>query len=168
MTKITVAVIAFCFFLFFFFIGFNNIIDFSINQEFIQNTMGMNWIDDQALKWRAITHTGTQNVLYLLIIIWELCIATFCLISFLKVIFQSIANKTDPENCKLLKIALLMSFVLYMVGFCSISCEWFYLWQACPELQTKTIGYSILSLVALITVSIPRSSSTLSTRVENN
>lgn len=113
-------------------VSLNNILDYDSNFEFVKNIMNMSTtFPDNNLMWRKIESPFLWNLFYIIIIICEIAIATFCYIGSLALFKNLKKSGIEFNNAKKFGIiGLVMSLSLYSLVFITIGGEWFLMWQS--------------------------------------
>lgn len=110
----------------------NNLLDYNSNYMFVQHVMLMDTtFPDNALKWRAIESPLIWNVIYIIIILWEILIAFFCWKGVIKLTKN--LKTTDEEFIKAKTpavVGLTLCLLLFGFAFITIGGEWFFMWQS--------------------------------------
>lgn len=131
----------------------NNITDYGSNFLFVSKVAGMEDVfsQDQA-GWRAITGSNLHHVMYVSIIVAELCIAILLLLGSVNMIRNYNASAETFHSSKKLTITGLASaLLLFFVFFITIAGEWFLMWQSEQwNAQQTAFSLSTIFLLALI------------------
>jgi predicted small integral membrane protein len=110
---------------------FNNVVDYSTNFSFVQHVLQMDTIfsQDQA-AWRSISTPVVHHLSYILIILWEVLVATLCWIGAARLL-RNIRNANDFNEVKSVAVAgLTAGMLLWFTGFVAVGGEWFLMWQS--------------------------------------
>lgn len=115
-----------------FLVTLGNITDYDSNWLFVQHVLSMDTVfPDSNLKWRAITNPTLQRGAYITIIIIEgfICLAfLFATIMMVKALKDT---KAAFQRAKTVTaIGVILSFLLWFVGFMGVGAEWFLMWQS--------------------------------------
>ncbi len=132
---------------------FNNITDYGSNFIFVSNVAGMEDVfSRQQTGWRAIHNSRLHHLMYISIILVELCIAITFLMGSVKMIrnYRSSAE-TFQSSKKLTITALASAMLLFFIFFISIAGEWFLMWQSEQwNAQETVFSLCTIFLLALI------------------
>lgn len=109
-----------------------NVLDYNSNYEYVKHVLSMDTtFEGNALMWRAITDSTLHTLAYWGIILVEAAIAALALFSGAKMFLSLKAKPAVFTAAKSFGIyALLLSFLLWFVGFIVIGTEWFAMWQS--------------------------------------
>jgi predicted small integral membrane protein len=132
---------------------FNNISDYGSNFTFVTKVAGMEDVfSREQTGWRAIHNSTLHHLMYISIILVELCIASMLLLGSVKMIrnYRSSAE-TFQSSKKLTITALASAMLLFFIFFITIAGEWFLMWQSDQwNAQQTAFSLSTIFLLALI------------------
>lgn len=146
-------------------VAFGNITDFGTNQPFVQHVLKMDTTNfgqpegtdlDPDVMWRAIDATWLQNVIYIVLIGWEVLTALVLLIAS----WLWVRGRADHyvQARALSTIGLLMLLILFFGGFIVIGGEWFQMWKSTAwNGLDPAFRNSVLALGTLILLHLPSS-----------
>jgi predicted small integral membrane protein len=132
---------------------FNNITDYGSNFIFVSKVAGMEDVfSREHTAWRAISNTSLHHIIYLTIILTEICIAVLLLLGSVKMIRNYKSSAEAFHSSKNLTITgLALAILLFIVFFITIAGEWFLMWQSEQwNAQQTAFSLSIIFLMALI------------------
>jgi predicted small integral membrane protein len=132
---------------------FNNITDYGSNFLFVSKVAGMEDVfSREQTGWRAITNSSLHHVMYISIILVELCIATLLFLGSVKMVRNySASAETFHSSKKLTITGLASALLLFFVFFITIAGEWFLMWQSDQwNAQQTAFSLVIIFLLALI------------------
>jgi predicted small integral membrane protein len=146
-------------------VAFGNITDFATNQAFVHHVLSMDTTNfttkpgvglDPHTIWRAITALWLQNVLYVLLIAWE--VATGLLLA-VAAVFWLRGRRTGYRTARRLStIGLLMLVLLFFGGFTDIGGEWFQMWTSTLwNGEDPAFRNSVLAVLTLVVIHLPMS-----------
>ena len=110
---------------------FNNIIDYTSQFQFVSMVAKMEDTFSMMKSWRSINSEFAHNVLYILIVAWELLIAVLILFGSFRMINK--LKATMPEFKKAKKytsLGLSLGVLFWFTVFIAIGGEWFLMWQS--------------------------------------
>lgn len=113
-------------------IGYNNIVDYGSNYEFIRHVLLMDTtFPDNALRGRAIESPTLHHCAYALIIAIELICGIACLAGAFRLAARFTAPAADFDRARSWAVTgLTIGFVLWFFGFMLVGAEWFLMWQS--------------------------------------
>lgn len=113
-------------------VAFGNITDYGSNFVFVQHVLSMDTIfPDSAIAYRAITSPTAHHVAYWLIISTQVATAVLCWLGAWRLWRVVRGSARQFNSAKSLAVAgLTVGFLLWQVGFMSISGEWFGAWMS--------------------------------------
>jgi len=113
-------------------VGYDNLVDYGSNYEFVRHTLGMDTtFANNVLKSRAITSPAVLSIVYGLIIASEFLTGLLLALGALRLTLALRAPAVDFNAAK--KLAVLgfgLGFLLWFTGFMVIGGEWFAMWQS--------------------------------------
>jgi predicted small integral membrane protein len=133
----------------------NNITDYTSNFEFVSKVAGMEDVfSRERTAWRSIQNSTLHHVMYLSIILVELCIAALLLIGSVKMINMYKATAVEFNASKKLTITgLALAMLLFFIFFITMAGEWFLMWQSDQwNAQQTAFSLTTIFLLALIFV----------------
>lgn len=144
-------------------VAFGNITDFATNQAFVHHVLAMDTTNfttkpgtglDPHVMWRAITAPWLQNLLYVLLIVWEVAaglVLAIATVSWLR------GRRTGYETARRLStIGLVMLVLLFFGGFTVIGGEWFQMWTSTLwNGEDPAFRNSALAILTLVIVHLP-------------
>jgi predicted small integral membrane protein len=137
--------------LYFTFVVIDNIIYYECNFEAVQHVLSMDTVfKDNPLKWRAINNPFMQNLLYCVIISWELSAAILCWIGVTVLVknFRK-TNELFSEAKKWAILGIGTGMALWLFVFITVGGEWFQMWQS-QSYNGQNIGSFLFCIDALI------------------
>jgi len=113
-------------------VAFNNISDYNSNFQFISKIAEMEDIFSRDRNsWRSVNSVPLHHLLFIIIIIWELCIAYLLSVGAVKMINKFHASAAEFKNAKkFTSIGLSIGVLLWFTAFIGIAGEWFLMWQS--------------------------------------
>jgi len=113
-------------------VAFNNISDYNSNFQFISKIAEMEDIFSRDRNsWRSVNSVPLHHLLFIIIIIWELCIAFLLWVGAVKMINKFHASAAEFKNAKkFTSIGLSIGVLLWFTAFIGIAGEWFLMWQS--------------------------------------
>jgi len=139
-------------------IGFNNIVDYSSNFNFVTHIMQMDSIKETQ-QWRAVEMSFLHHPIYWTVIAWQLLVACLCLwgaYQCWRVRGQSAACFNQAKWFAV--IGLTLNMLLWLVVFNVIGAEWFLMWQS-QEWNVQNSAFRLFAtsgIVLLILISAER------------
>lgn len=122
-----------------FFFAFNNIFDFQINFQYVQDILLMNTVfEPMNHGWRNIESPWMHHLFLYFIILIELSASVFFFIGFFK------------RNYKFSQIGIIILLSLFLVGFLIIGSEYFLMWQSAKYSNGKSTAFYMVFLLLLI------------------
>ncbi|MEP6594711.1 MAG: DUF2165 domain-containing protein [Ginsengibacter sp.] len=111
---------------------FNNIFDYNSNFKFVSMVAKM---DDTFSKetngWRSVNNVFFHNVLFIVVITWELLIAVLLFLGFFRMINKLKSSTLEFRNAKkYTSYGLSLGVLLWFTVFIAIGGEWFLMWQS--------------------------------------
>jgi predicted small integral membrane protein len=132
---------------------FNNITDYSSNFTFVSKVSGMEDVfSRESTGWRSIQNTTIHHIMYISIILVELCITATLMAGSLKMIRNYKSSAEVFQSSKKLTITGLASaMLLFLIFFITIAGEWFLMWQSEKwNAQQTAFSLTTIFLLALI------------------
>jgi predicted small integral membrane protein len=132
---------------------FNNITDYSSNFTFVSKVSGMEDVfSRESTGWRSIQNTTIHHIMYISIILVELCITATLMACSLKMIRNYKSSAEVFQSSKKLTITGLASaMLLFLIFFITIAGEWFLMWQSEKwNAQQTAFSLTTIFLLALI------------------
>lgn len=132
---------------------FNNITDYGSNFIFVSKVAEMEDVfSREQTGWRSISNSTLHHVIYLVIILSELCIAALLLLGSVKMIRSYRLSAESFQASKNLTITGLASAMLvFFVFFITLAGEWFLMWQSEQwNAQQTAFSLSTVFFLALI------------------
>lgn len=136
---------------------FNNVFDYATNFAFVEHVLQMDTVfSKEQAAWRNISNPAMHHLSYVLIIVWELVIATLCWIGGFR-LWQRIGSENAFNKAKECAIAgLTAGILLWFTGFIAIGSEWFLMWQSDTWDGQETAGRFVMILgIFLIYLNAP-------------
>lgn len=130
--KINKVFLVFIFSIYCFLIGYNNIIDYQSNFDFVRHVLLMDTtFPDNLHRARAISSPFIHSLFFYTIILTELLISVFTAIGGFKMFINIKNNTLQYNNAKLFAIiGLMLGIILWFFFFIIIGGEWFVMWQS--------------------------------------
>lgn len=117
--------------IFFTLVAINNIADYSINYTFVEHVMKMDTVfSTSQLVWRAISWREFYDIIYGIIILWQISTALLCWLATIKLFFSRKKSLRFARSQNIALAGLTLGFTLYSLGFIVIGGEWFQMWQS--------------------------------------
>lgn len=157
--QLSKAAIAFSVGFFCILVGYDNIIDFNTNYEFVNAVLSMDQMEpffsgDKDIEERAITNPTIHLVAYWMIIIGELVTGITCMIGSI-LMFSSIGKARFAKGQVFYLVGATFAILLWYLGFGVIGGEYFSMWANKMNGQMKAYTFSILILLTAIYVAMP-------------
>lgn len=113
-------------------VGYNNIVDYGSNFNFVQHVMLMDTtFPGNQLMGRAITTPFLHHAAYWLIIAGELSAGALCLTGSVTLFRAVRQDQATFSRAKMLAIAgLTLGIFVWFFGFMTVAAEWFLMWQS--------------------------------------
>ena len=111
---------------------FNNIFDYKSNYQFVSMVAKMDdTFSKQMNGWRSINNVFLHNVLFIIIITWELSIAILLFIGVFRMTRKLKSSAIEFNNAKkYTSYGLSLGVLLWFTVFIAIGGEWFLMWQS--------------------------------------
>lgn len=118
--------------LFYLFVVFNNLADYSSNYQLIRHVLMMDsTFPGNNGMWRAINSPAWHKIFYFTIIFWESVTMVLCWWGAVRLIRSFGASAADFRQASSVAIAgLSLSLVMWLVAFLTVGGEWFLMWQS--------------------------------------
>lgn len=118
--------------LFYSFVVFNNLTDFTSNYQFVRHVLMMDTtFPGNHGMWRAFTSSAADHLFYIAVIVWEIVTAILLwlgCVALLRAIKRPVLNFEAAKRIPV--IALTLSLLMWLVAFISVGGEWFLMWQS--------------------------------------
>jgi predicted small integral membrane protein len=133
--------------------GYNNIVDYGSNFEFVRHVMLMDTtFPENALMSRAISDPILHQVGYWIIIGGELATGALCLVGASRLLANAFADGPVFSRAKPMAVAgLTVGFCLWFVGFMTIGAEWFLMWQS-ETWNGQQAAFRFIACIGLVLV----------------
>lgn len=134
-------------------VAFGNITDYGSNFVFVQHVLSMDTIfPDSAIAYRAITSPAAHHAAYWLIISSQVATAALCWLGAWKLWRVVRGAAREFNRAKSLAVAgLTVGFLLWQVGFMSISGEWFGAWMS-PQWNGVPSAFRFFVTILLVLI----------------
>ena len=134
-------------------VAFGNITDYGSNFVFVQHVLSMDTIfPDSAIGYRAITWPLAHHAAYWLIIATQVGTAIFCSMGAWRLCRAVRQPARQFNRAKSWAVAgLTLGFVLWQVGFMSISGEWFGAWMS-PQWNGVPSAFRFFVTILLVLI----------------
>ena len=111
---------------------FNNLTDYNSNFQFVRHVLMMDTtFPGNNGMWRSINSETLHHLFYIFVIAAELTAAAFGIIGSIKLFTKLKSDSHTFNNSKKpAAVSLIISFVLWFIGFIVIGGEWFLMWQS--------------------------------------
>lgn len=113
-------------------VGYNNIVDYGSNFDFVQHVMLMDTtFPGNQLMGRAVTTPFLHHAAYWLIIAGELSAGALCLTGAITLFRAARQDRKTFSRAKTLAITgLTLGIFVWFFGFMTVAAEWFLMWQS--------------------------------------
>jgi len=140
-------------------VGYDNIIDFNTNYEFVNAVLSMDQMEpffsgNKVILARAITSPEIHLIAYWLIIIGELTTGAVCMIGAL-MMFTSINKPRFVRGQVTYMVGATFAVLLWYLGFAVIGGEYFSMWANKMNGQGKAYTFATFILITAIYVALP-------------
>lgn len=157
--QLTKAAIAFSVGFFCLLVGYDNIIDFNTNYEFVNAVLSMDQMEpffsgNQVILARAITNPEIHLMAYWLIICGELITGAVCMVGALIMLF-SINKPRFVTGQVTYLVGATFAILLWYLGFAVIGGEYFAMWANKMNGQAKAYTFATFILITAIYVALP-------------
>lgn len=131
-------------------VSFNNITDYGSNFLFVSKVTRMEDVfSREHTGWRSIANSSLHHLMYISIILAELCIAILLLLGSIKMIRNySASAETFHSSKKLTITGLASALLLFFVVFITIAGEWFLMWQS-EQWNAQQTAFSLCTIFLL-------------------
>jgi predicted small integral membrane protein len=107
-----------------------NITNYGTNLAFVEHVVAMDTtFRDPNLMWRAITSPVAQNVLYIMVILWE-ALTSAVLVWATVLWLGAYRGRSFRRPRQATTLGYTMMITLWVGGFIAIGGEWFAMWQS--------------------------------------
>lgn len=159
MQQLSKATIAFTVGFFCLLVGYDNIVDFDTNYEFVNAVLSMDDMEpffsgNKDIDSRAITNPTVHLIAYWIIIIGELITGLICMTGSIYMFF-SIEKKRFINGQVIYLIGATFAILLWYLGFAVIGGEYFSMWANKMNGQMKAYTFSIFILLTALYVALP-------------
>jgi len=157
--QLTKAAVAFSVGFFCLLVGYDNIVDFNTNYEFVNAVLSMDQMEpffsgNQVMLARAITNPEIHLVAYWLIISGELITGAVCMIGALTMLF-SINKSRFVKGQVIYLVGATFAILLWYLGFAVIGGEYFSMWANKMNGQSKAYTFATFILLTAIYIALP-------------
>lgn len=157
--QLSKAAIAFAVGFFCLLVGYDNIIDFNTNYEFVNAVLSMDQMEpffsgNQVILARAITNPKIHLIAYWLIICGELIAGVVCMTGAL-MMFSSINKTRFIKGQVTYLMGATCAILLWYLGFAVVGGEYFAMWANKMNGQTKAYTFATFILITAIYVALP-------------
>jgi len=157
--RLSKAAIAFAVGFFCLLVGYDNIIDFDTNYQFVHSVLSMDQMEpffsaNATLEARAIDNPTIYLVAYWLIIIGEIITGLVCLSGSIYM-FASINKKRFINGQVIYLVGATFAVLLWYFGFGVIGGEYFSMWANKMNGQMKAYTFAMFILITAIYVYMP-------------
>jgi len=140
-------------------VGYDNIIDFNTNYEFVNAVLSMDQMEpffsgNKVILARAITNPEIHLIAYWLIIIGELTTGAVCMIGAL-LMFTSINKPRFVKGQVTYMVGATFAILLWYLGFAVVGGEYFSMWANKMNGQNKAYTFATFILITAIYVALP-------------
>jgi len=140
-------------------VGYDNIIDFNTNYEFVNAVLSMDQMEpffsgNQVILARAITNPEIHLIAYWLIIIGELTTGAVCMIGAL-LMLTSINKPRFVKGQVTYMVGATFAILLWYLGFAVVGGEYFAMWANKMNGQNKAYTFATFILITAIYVALP-------------
>lgn len=140
-------------------VGYDNIIDFNTNYEFVNAVLSMDQMEpffsgSKVILARAITNPEIHLIAYWLIIIGELTTGGVCMVGAL-LMFTSINKPRFVKGQVFYMVGATFAVLLWYLGFAVIGGEYFAMWANKMNGQNKAYTFATFILITAIYVALP-------------
>lgn len=140
-------------------VGYNNIVDYNTNYQFVEHVLAMDqmkpFFNGDSLYGRAVTSPTLHTFFYAVIIAMELLAGLLCFIGAL-IMFVRRGHTEFSKGQAFYVGGVTIALGLWYFGFAVIGAEWFSMWANTWNGQMKAYTFAIFILLTLIYVLMPR------------
>jgi len=141
-------------------VGYNNIVDYNTNYQFVEHVLSMDtmeaWFAGEDLKSRAISSDALQTIGYWLIIAAEVTAGILGIAGGVLMLKHSRnAGKSFQLGQGLFIASATIAVLVWYFGFGVVGAEWFQMWANQWNGQMKAYAFATYILIALIYVILP-------------
>ncbi|KTD45738.1 transmembrane protein [Legionella rubrilucens] len=132
-------------------IAWGNMADYSSNLSYVAKIMTMDDIFvTSTLRSRAMQHPFLVHSAFLIIILWECCIALLCWMGSVQALRQLKQNSSVFNASKATAtLGLMLFLLLFALVFMTIGGEWFASWQS-PQFNSITASNTHFAFLGII------------------
>ena len=156
--EISKGIIGLCVGIFCALVGYNNIVDFNSNYQFVQHVLAMDslepWFDGKALMGRAITDETFHFIGYCGVIIGEISAGLFCIYGSIKML-RNIRRPEFETGQAFYIIGCTIAALVWYFGFAIVGAEWFQMWASQWNGQMKAYAFITFILLTMVYIIIP-------------
>lgn len=157
--QLTKAAIAFAVGFFCLLVGYDNIVDFNTNYQFVDAVLSMDQMEpffsgSKDIEARAIKNTDVHLVAYWIIIIGELITGSVCMIGAL-IMAASLNKPRFIKGQVTYLVGATFAILLWYLGFGVIGGEYFSMWANKMNGQMKAYTFATFILITAIYVAMP-------------
>lgn len=134
-------------------VGYNNIVDYDSNFEFVRHVMLMDTtFPGNALRGRAIESGVLHQALYVMIILGELLCGGLCLAGAARLALRMRASAAEFDRARgTAVLGLALGFLLWFCGFLVVGGEWFLMWQS-DKWNGQLAAFRVVTCIGLVLV----------------
>lgn len=157
--QLTKAAIAFAVGFFCLLVGYDNIVDFNTNYQFVDAVLSMDQMEpffsgSKDIEARAITSTNVHLVAYWIIIVGELVTGSICIIGAL-IMAGSLNKPRFVQGQVTYLVGATFAILLWYLGFGVIGGEYFSMWANKMNGQMKAYTFATFILITAIYIAMP-------------
>ena len=139
-------------------VGYNNIVDYNTNFQFVQHVLKMDsmqpWFQGELLKSRSINSEILIQLCYWLIIAGELIAGIFCTGGAL-IMLRNMRKSQFELGQSLYLIGGTVALLIWYFGFAVIGAEWFQMWANKWNGQMKAYSFICFIILTMVYVAAP-------------
>lgn len=137
-------------------VAWGNISDFDTNRQFVRHVLAMDTtFKDEDVMWRAIESRTISDIAYVAIIVWEV-MAALVLAAATWLWTKSLRRGDFRRARKTTTFGLMMTLLLFGLGFIAIGGEWFQMWQSSQWNGLEPAGRNVMmAALVLIVIHLP-------------
>lgn len=171
MQQLSKASIAFAVGFFCLLVGYDNIVDFNTNYQFVDAVLSMDQMEpffsgNKDIESRAIKNTDVHFIAYWIIIIGELIAGSICLVGSF-IMFKSVNNSRFVTGQVTYLMGATVAILLWYLGFGVIGGEYFSMWANKMNGQMKAYTFATFILMTAIYVALPYLKLDVSNNIKN-